>query len=128
MINGRFVVFGSPNYLKTSYGQGYTIEILQDRQKLGESEHDVRKLVSERIPAAELLFDGSMSQNLTESASTVQFRYRIEGINSEQPIGRRVMLSEAFGVLAGLLQSETIKDFSLTRTNLEQVFINFAKF
>ena len=27
MINGRFVVFGSPNYLKTQYGHGYTIEI-----------------------------------------------------------------------------------------------------
>ena len=27
MINGRFVVFGSPNYLKTTYGQGYTVSI-----------------------------------------------------------------------------------------------------
>lgn len=31
MINGRFVVFGSPNYLKTAYGHGYTIEIVQER-------------------------------------------------------------------------------------------------
>jgi len=28
MINGRFVVFGSPDYLKTQYGQGYTIELV----------------------------------------------------------------------------------------------------
>ena len=27
MINGRFVVFGSPNYLKTQYGHGYTVSI-----------------------------------------------------------------------------------------------------
>ena len=27
MINGRFVVFGSPNYLKTTYGKGYTVSI-----------------------------------------------------------------------------------------------------
>ena len=27
MINGRFVVFGSPNYLKTQYGHGYSISI-----------------------------------------------------------------------------------------------------
>jgi len=25
MVNGRFVVFGSPNYLKNKYGHGYTI-------------------------------------------------------------------------------------------------------
>ena len=29
MINGRFVVFGSPNYLKTKYGHGYTISVKQ---------------------------------------------------------------------------------------------------
>ena len=29
MINGRFVVFGSPNYLKTQYGHGYTVSIKQ---------------------------------------------------------------------------------------------------
>ena len=27
MINGRFVVFGSPNYLKNQYGHGYTVSI-----------------------------------------------------------------------------------------------------
>ena len=32
MINGRFVVFGSPNYLKTEYGHGYTISIKQTSQ------------------------------------------------------------------------------------------------
>ena len=30
--------------------------------------------------------------------------------------------------LANMLSEGTIKDFQLTRTNLEQVFINFAKF
>jgi ATP-binding cassette subfamily A (ABC1) protein 3 len=27
MINGRFVCYGSPGYLKSQYGQGYTIVI-----------------------------------------------------------------------------------------------------
>lgn len=27
MVNGRFVVFGTPNYLKTQYGHGYTISV-----------------------------------------------------------------------------------------------------
>ena len=39
-----------------------------------------------------------------------------------------ILLSDTFGKLASLLQRHIIKDFSLVRTNLEQVFINFAKF
>ena len=27
MINGRFVVYGSPSYLKTNYGLGYSITV-----------------------------------------------------------------------------------------------------
>ena len=30
MINGKFVVFGSPNMLRSEYGTGYQISILQD--------------------------------------------------------------------------------------------------
>ena len=55
----------------------------------------------------------------------VEVRYRIEGINIA---GSEVMLSSTFGHLAEMLKDKVIKDFSLTRTNLEQVFINFAKF
>ena len=55
----------------------------------------------------------------------VEVRYRINGINID---GSNVTLSETFRRLASLLQRQVIKDFTLTRTNLEQVFINFAKF
>ena len=55
----------------------------------------------------------------------VEVRYRVNGINIE---GSDITLSDTFGRLASLLQRHVIKDFSLTRTNLEQVFINFAKF
>ena len=55
----------------------------------------------------------------------VEIRYRVEGINIE---GSNVLLSETFAELAKMQESRIIKDFSLVRTNLEQVFINFAKF
>ena len=32
-INGRFVVFGTPNYLKTQYGHGYSFELKQEKSK-----------------------------------------------------------------------------------------------
>lgn len=55
----------------------------------------------------------------------IEVRYKLEGINIE---GSNVLLSETFAALAALLQREVIKDFALVRTNMEQVFINFAKF
>lgn len=57
MINGRFVVYGTPNYLKTQYGQGYTIELKQDRQKFENQETSVKTLIAQTIPAAELIFN-----------------------------------------------------------------------
>lgn len=57
MINGRFVVYGTPNYLKTQYGQGYTIELKQDRQKFENHETSVKTLIAQTIPAAELIFN-----------------------------------------------------------------------
>jgi len=37
-------------------------------------------------------------------------------------------LSEVFGKCAKLLEQEIIKDFTLTRTTMSEVFTNFAKF
>ena len=46
MINGRFVVFGTPNYLKTQYGQGYTIEIIQERAMFDRHNENARNLMA----------------------------------------------------------------------------------
>ena len=34
MINGRLVVYGSPDYLMEKYGQGYMFSVLIDPKKL----------------------------------------------------------------------------------------------
>lgn len=41
MINGRFVVYGSPNYLKTKYGHGYTVIIKQTKKKFSEDSSNI---------------------------------------------------------------------------------------
>ena len=51
----------------------------------------------------------------------VEVRYRVEGINIEDS---GVLLSDVFNHLANLVSDGIVKDFTLTRTNLEQVFIN----
>ena len=86
------------------------------------------------LPSAELVHDSTTEANnpdagnqaaATQAQRFVEVRYRVEGINIE---GSNVLLSDVFNKLATMLAQGTIKDFQLTRTNLEQVFINFAKF
>jgi multidrug efflux pump subunit AcrB len=59
------------------------------------------------------------------ASSSVELRFTVNGLNVE---GSNVTLSDIFARLANLLEHSVITDFSLTRTNLEQVFVNFAKF
>ena len=45
MINGRFVVFGSPNYLKTNYGHGYSLSIKQTSERFSNRESNIKDLI-----------------------------------------------------------------------------------
>ena len=67
--------------------------------------------------------DGMSDVSMTGKA--IEVRYRVNGINIAES---NLHLSEVFGSLADLMRRKLIKDFSMTRTNMEQVFINFAKF
>ena len=62
MINGRFVVFGSPNYLKTQYGHGYTIEISQPKNLFDRQDSNILTLMAQEIPAAELVHNSEADQ------------------------------------------------------------------
>jgi len=55
MINGRFVVFGSPNYLKSQYGHGYTVTIKQTREANKDQNKNIIGLMNSIIPQALLV-------------------------------------------------------------------------
>lgn len=42
MINGRFVCYGSPGHLKSTYGKGYTVMLKYDAA----NEHDIDSFLS----------------------------------------------------------------------------------
>jgi len=98
----------------------------------------VRRIIGQQLPSAQLVHDSSEDSKPSQAAagadaeiaqtmmpSFIDVRYRVEGINIE---GSGVELSKVFQTLADLVSQGIVKDFTLTRTNLEQVFINFAKF
>ena len=45
MINGRFVVYGTPSYLKTNYGQGYSITVSQPRDRFVNANTNIKNLM-----------------------------------------------------------------------------------
>lgn len=88
--------------------------------------------MANEIPYAELEFnsvdqmpnlDFNNPQDVVQE--NVEIGFKVTGLNQE---GSQLTLSDTFARLASILQRNLIVDFSLTRTNLEQVFINFAKF
>ena len=98
MINGKFVCYGSPGYLKSKYGQGYQVTI-----KHSEKVEDI----IEKLPELTLLKTQDLENELQESKFLV-----------ENPV-----LSKMFENLKGM----KFVDFTVTRGSLEQVFVKFAK-
>ena len=50
MINGRFVVFGTPNYLMETYGLGYMFTITVDKEKVDPVK--AQKVIKQVLPSA----------------------------------------------------------------------------
>lgn len=51
MINGRFVIFGSPNYLMEAYGLGYMFTITVNSETAG-SLDAAKATIQQKIPGA----------------------------------------------------------------------------
>ena len=71
--------------------------------------------------------------NTGTSTLAYETRFKILGVNAVAQSGAEneavnLTLSEVFDKCAQLLQQEIIKDFTLTRTTMGEVFTDFAKF
>ena len=140
MINGRFVVFGSPNYLKSKYGHGYTVTIRQTKEAFNDPSRNILEVMPTLIPQALLvhtevekpvpaLEDFNPALDQLSSQKTLETRFKIEGINEKMnEFGEVQSLSDVFRKLNQIVDRQIIKDFALTRTTMSEVFTDFAKF
>jgi len=104
MVNGEFKCLGSPQHLKTKFGNGYKLTIRLNNE------------------ANEGLFD-FMKLNFSNSIHTETHKNLYDFIlpfNSTK-------LSQIFGTIEKNRESLNIKDYSITQTTLDQIFVNFAK-
>jgi len=104
MVNGRFLCFGSPQQLRSKYGQNYTIGI---RAKLEELE-SVGDFMTANFP------DSSLKD---QHHNMLEFAIPLKGL----------LLSEVFTKLEILRATDTIFDYSVTQTTLDQIFVHFAR-
>jgi len=110
MVNGRFVVYGSPGHLKDQYGQGYLVTM---KPKIPEAE--LNSYVTQNLPYLE-------KQDSTRAPDgSHEIQYQVKADISLDSIGG---LSQIFQSLTNMrYQDKIITDFSVTRSSLEQVFI-----
>lgn len=106
MVNGQFKCLGSPQHLKSKYGDGYTVTLRVggEPSKLDE--------VSEFITS---LFPGAVLKD--KHHNQLEYQFPSQGL----------ALSQVFGHLEANRKIFDIEDYSVSQTTLDQVFINFAK-
>jgi hypothetical protein len=105
MVNGQFKCLGSPQHLKTKFGSGYKLAIRLDDVKEKDS---LFKFMKENFPTS-----------IMQESHKNLFEFIL-------PFGD-TRLSEIFGKIEKNRDRLSIKDYSLSQTTLDQVFINFAR-
>lgn len=105
MVNGQFKCLGSPQHIKNKYGSGYTLTLRLN------SENDKNKLMS-------FMESNFPTSEIRESHKKL-FEYTLPFKDTK--------LSKIFGILEKNRAYLDLKDYSLSQTTLDQIFVNFAK-
>ena len=128
MVNGQICCIGSPLQLKNKFGNGYTLLI-----RVSPSE-EVATLDGGSIRKATK--DG-LRQNLESVQQFVQEKFPssiLKAIHNnllhytiENTINWQVKCSQIFGAIEKARANLQIEDYSVCQTNLEQIFLSFAR-
>ena len=105
MVNGEFKCLGSPQHLKSKFGEGYKLSIrLNDETK------------------CQILFK-FMKENFLTSKPFETHKNLFEYV---LPF-KSTKLSQIFGLVEKNREILDLKDYSFSQTTLDQIFVNFAK-
>ena len=105
MVNGEFMCLGSPKHLKLKFGSGYKVAIRLNTENDNTKLLDFMKI---NFPTSIL---NEVHKNLIEF--TLPFN--------------DTKLSTIFGTIEANRVALNIKDYSVSQTTLDQIFVDFAK-
>ncbi|XP_071081913.1 phospholipid-transporting ATPase ABCA3-like [Haliotis cracherodii] len=117
MVNGRFVCLGTPQHLKTKFGQGYT---LIARMKTVETQPGAS---DERAPAP----TEPLVTFITSSYPNTHVFDDHQGYVHFQVPYSAVSLAQVFTVMEQSKAQFSVEDYSVHQTTLEQVFLSFTR-
>ena len=111
MVNGEFKCLGSPQYLKNKFGEGYSLMakvVGDDQEELESNTQSLMTFIEESFEGCELkdMHQGQVHYQINQATTT---------------------WSQAFGMIENNKDKYNIKDYSVSQTTLEQVFISFAQ-
>ncbi|TPX71151.1 hypothetical protein SpCBS45565_g01187 [Spizellomyces sp. 'palustris'] len=109
MTAGQLRCLGSAQHLRTRYGSGYQLDL---RTSSKQSASQVQDFVSNTFPNAQLAEQGNR-----------HLRYAL----SQHAVGSLATVFEAIEDYCQSVQNPGIEDYALSRTSLEQVFLDFAR-
>ncbi|XP_065650437.1 ATP-binding cassette sub-family A member 2 isoform X3 [Hydra vulgaris] len=104
MVNGEFKCIGSPQHLRSKYGVGYIIII---------------RCYASSFETIDTFIKSSFANASLQDRHHNMLEYRIPSI--------ALKLSDVFHKLEQLRKTESIDDYSITQTTLDQIFVNFAR-
>jgi ABC-type multidrug transport system ATPase subunit len=109
LVNGKLAVLGTSQELKSSFGRNYTFEgTMGAGEDLSERVAKLKKIIVENVPGS--TDDGSFEGRV---------RYELPQDN--------LKLHDMFRLLESKREELHIKDYTISQTTLEQVFIHFAQ-
>lgn len=106
MVNGQFRCLGSLQHLKSKYGNGYKLAVRL------EDENNKNKLFE--------FMKASFPDSIILETHRNLFEYIL-------PFSNGTKLSQIFGKLEKNRNTLNIKDYSVSQSTLDQIFVNFAK-
>ncbi len=105
MVNGQFKCLGSPQHLKSKFGNGYKLSMRLDDERQAETLFQFMKV---HFPTA-----------IIQETHKNLFEYLL-------PF-KETKLSKIFGCVEKNRLQIGLKDYSVSQTTLDQIFVNFAK-
>ncbi|EDV28384.1 uncharacterized protein TRIADDRAFT_49936 [Trichoplax adhaerens] len=113
MVNGKFKCLGSPQHLKSKFGQGYTVIAKVGRDKPN-SIHDQEQIMN-RLQAY-----------IEENFPNAVIKDQHHGLIHYYVSDARVSWAKVFSIMEEAKRTFNLEDYSVGQTTLEDVFLNFA--
>lgn len=111
MINGRFVVYGSPGHLKDKYGLGYIVKL-----RFIEEKQHIEAYVTQYLPFL-TKEDEQVTEDTFDGKSISELTYKVSEHTNLNDVGG---LSTLFSTMCHMQDSEKmIREFQVTRSSLE---------